>query len=812
MVVKKSQHRTAKQPKHVTLKRHHAKPYRKRHVGLLVGSLIALVVLATVLIQYRDQVITGLTSSRNFVVDLFPQNKSFESTIASSYGFQLTYDQKELYASALDASTGDLYIGGELHQKRAYSIVRFAPTIPSDTETQTDSSALTVTFHPGNASPSDPLEAIALQDGGLDPAKLTRTATDAVIVGGQSFQKTTWQSKSTNSLLSGVQAEFVTYAGVVQGNVVTIVVSQGINKASSVAYDAVISTMSFDDKVGQVAAPSSMAITNFATSKNILDSLMGTSFAAAVAESQVGGSEKVAALYSPAVAKVYNAYCMDVSIDGEAYLKNACSASSGSGFFVSQDGYLGTNGHVAATTAKDVAIYGTVNLYVSKGDSSYLGYMIGLTPLTATDIPASATAAEQLGIIVDALYEIDDDRFEATNDISNLLVEVTKEQPDVTNLLKKTAAREAYSDSNVLSAKLIAYDYRRLDGIDGFRASDVAIIKVEGSNFPTVKLGTLDAVTQGANLSILGYPGNATDNGIVESTTSEATLTTGKVSAKKNAAGSDKMLIETDTTIGHGNSGGPALSDSGLVVGIATYTADGSGEGDGVYNYIRDIKDFTTLAAANNIIFDVTSKTQQEWEEGIDNFYTSHYSKALKNFALVEELYPNHSKVAEFTTAAQTRIANGEDVKDFPLIPVIIAAVVVLAGAGVGVFLIIRHNKKHAIYKAGVAQGTVQPVTPGMAPQSVVVAPGAPIVATPAVPAALAVPIAPSEPSPVVLPVESPAPIIPVTPAAPVVAPMPTSIPVSTEPPASPSVPVAPVPANPWFQPDDTPTDPSNKQ
>ncbi len=169
---------------------------------------------------------------------------------------------------------------------------------------------------------------------------------------------------------------------------------------------------------------------------------------------------------------------------------------------------------------------------------------------------------------------------------------------------------------------------------------------------------------------------------------------------------------------------------------MATYTIDGSGSGGGTYNYIRDIKDFSDLATTKAIKFDTKSKTQQLWEEGLGFFYNSHYSRALQDFQQVKTLYPNHAKADEFIAAAQTRIANGQDVVDFPWWIVEIAAgVILLAGAGVTVLLIVRHKKHHSAYQAGVAQGTVQPIVPGVSPQKVVVTPGVPTVqpSTPAV-------------------------------------------------------------------------------
>ncbi|MFY9227880.1 MAG: serine protease [Candidatus Microsaccharimonas sp.] len=725
MVGKKTSHRKATVHKQVKLRAHHAKPYRKRHVGLVTVSIVALVLLAIFLIQYRDRLISGFASSNSFVSDLFDQNKAYDVKISSSYGFNLSYDQRAFYASAVEGTTGDLYLGTELNKERGYNIVRIAPNFTS--KDSTDGTAFTFTIHPGNASANDPLEAIALQDGGLDAANLSKLSFDNVKVGGQDFIRSVWESKASGTLPSNINARFLTYTGLVQNNVVTIVISLGIGSTDESFFEKVTSSISFGDRVGYIAAPSNEIATKIKESRDLLDVITGSQLASAATDAPaIGSSEKIAALYAPAVAKIYHAYCMDITIDSKLYLTNACKASSGSGFFVSQDGYLATNGHVASVTPKDVVIRDAFNYYASKGDPKYVNYLLSLTTLKTSDIPANSTQEEAISIMIDAMYNISDSRIAKTNDVSNILVVLSKAEIDTAKLLEATGKRQEYSEENTVKATLKAADYRAIDGINGYKSSDVAIIKIDGTNYPITKIGSIEDLTQGASLSILGYPGNASDNGIVESTTAEATLTTGKVSSKKKASGSDKMLIETDATVGHGNSGGPAFEDNGSVVGIATYSIDATGAGDGTYNYIRDIKDLTDLANESGITLDVNSETQALWEQGINYFYTSYYSKAVKNFEKVQALYPNHSKAAEFIAAAQKRIANGEDTQDFPLIPVIVGGIIVLIGAGVGVFLIVRHRKHHVIYNAGVAQGTVVPASPGDPAQHVTVTPGSP--------------------------------------------------------------------------------------
>ena len=714
--------------RHVKLKAHHAKPYRKRHVGLLFFSVVGLVLAGLLLIQYRHQIISGFVSSRDFVGGIFIQDKSYEINVRSSYGFNLSYDQETFYASAIGSDTGDLYIGGELGEPRAYSLVRIAPNFSSGSGTAavSSTSALTLTVHSGALGKKDTLQSVALQDGGVDATKVMQVSTDSTVIGGQTFQKTIWQSKQSNTLSPALTAKFVTYGASVNGNVVTIAISLGVTGTDESMYAPILDSLSFDNSVSYISPATDVVVAKTQVSRNLLDVITNTSVAAAATNGvDLTGAEKVAALYSPAVVKVYNAYCMDISIDGKSYLKASCSAASGSGFFVSQDGYLATNGHVVSATPIDLVITDALSNYATKGDPKSLNYLLALTPLKPTDIPAESTAAQTIGIMVNALYSLDASRFTSTNSIENLLVQVMPTNPDVAALLKNTQDRQEYTtaDKSVIKARLVASDFRANDGYGGFKASDVAIVKVEGSNYPVVNIGSIDTAVQGSDLLILGYPGNASNNGLVDSTSSKATLTTGKVSAIKNASGSDKKLIETDTTIGHGNSGGPALNDDGEVVGIATYTADGSGGGDGIFNYIRDIKDLTDLAAARNISFDTNSATQAAWQSGIANFYSGHYTKSLKDFRTVKTLYPNNSRVDEFIAAAEKRVAAGEDVVDFPLMELIIASSAVVVGLAMGIILTVHHHKKHRIYNAGVSQGTVQSVGPGVKTQHVSVSP-----------------------------------------------------------------------------------------
>lgn len=711
--------------KHVKLRAHHAKSYRKRHYGLLIACILGALFLLGMLMEYRAQVTSGATGSRNFVADLFDVNPKTDTTFRSTYGFSVTADQKKFYSMATDATNGETITPGEAVGTLPIRSVFLASSQPDIA----GGSGLQLRYYPELTASvvAEQLQNQAFERAGILKADVALISTKNVSLGGKPFEQSIWKSTTSVGKDSDLFASFSIYTGIINSRPMTILVSEGFadTPGEHPLYDDVLKSLSFDESVS-AAFKTPVAPVSDNLAQSTFDTILMSSAAAAADKAPVtSDTEKIAALYGPAVVKVFNTYCADIKIDGRLALTSVCSAGSGSGFFVGADGHIATNGHVASMNALDLTIVQGFYHAIYNGKTSIINTLMSMAPVMQSDFASAKTKTEQYGLIANKLYEkLDESKFTFTNNVQNLFVAVGTKQPDTAQLITDTKNRQKYKlDSSFKAAEVTATDYRQFDGNAGFKASDVSIIKVEGNNYPVVQLGSYDDITQGSGISILGFPGNANQNGIVDSKTSTATLTTGKVSSKKNASGSDKRLIETDTTIGHGNSGGPAFTDSGKVVGIATYTSDGSGKGDGVFNYVRDIKDMSDLASAKSINLATNSQTQTEWEKGMEYFYEARYSKALVNFAKVKELYPHHNKVAEFMATAERRIANGEDVQDFPVIPVAIGAAVLGTGAVVAVVFIIRHRKKHHIYQAGVAQGAITQMSPGAPAQAVAVSP-----------------------------------------------------------------------------------------
>jgi S1-C subfamily serine protease len=101
--------------------------------------------------------------------------------------------------------------------------------------------------------------------------------------------------------------------------------------------------------------------------------------------------------------------------------------------------------------------------------------------------------------------------------------------------------------------------------------TDVAVVKIDANNLPTVKIGNSETLQPGEMALAIGNP-LGLDN----------TVTEGIISATGRSAGQvgipDKRVnfIQTDAAINPGNSGGPLLNAQGQVIGMNTAIIQGA--------------------------------------------------------------------------------------------------------------------------------------------------------------------------------------------------------------------------------------------
>ncbi len=111
-------------------------------------------------------------------------------------------------------------------------------------------------------------------------------------------------------------------------------------------------------------------------------------------------------------------------------------------------------------------------------------------------------------------------------------------------------------DKREFKAKIIGADKR----------TDVAVVKIEGTALPAVKIGDIGKLRVGEWVMAIGSPFGL-----------ENTVTAGIVSAKQRDTGDYLPFIQTDVAINPGNSGGPLINMRGEVVGINSQIYSRSG-------------------------------------------------------------------------------------------------------------------------------------------------------------------------------------------------------------------------------------------
>lgn len=112
------------------------------------------------------------------------------------------------------------------------------------------------------------------------------------------------------------------------------------------------------------------------------------------------------------------------------------------------------------------------------------------------------------------------------------------------------------TDKREFKAKILGADKR----------SDVAVVKIDATGLPAVKVGDVNRLRVGEWVMAIGSPFGL-DN----------TVTAGIVSAKQRDTGDFLPLIQTDVAINPGNSGGPLINMRGEVVGINSQIYSRSG-------------------------------------------------------------------------------------------------------------------------------------------------------------------------------------------------------------------------------------------
>jgi serine protease Do len=341
----------------------------------------------------------------------------------------------------------------------------------------------------------------------------------------------------------------------------------------------------------------------------------------------------------------------------------------GSGFFVTEDGYLLTNAHVVQVSDATVRTMLLAALDQESGDATQVG---AFRDEMSKSLGAPVTDAQARKL------------FQWVIGVSRADLRV------VSTRITYRVGLGTMSPNDVKAKGQPAELVVRGEEVPG---RDVAVLKVAGGPYPSLPVAA-SAPDEGAHLNVIGYPCRCADERQLDfGQPLAAVLTEGTVRAQMTMR-DGWTATGTDAHIEHGNSGGPVLDDAGRVVGLATFVDPGAvGDGAQARSFavpIEVARAFTDGAGVRP----AQGRLGRLYAAAMAEFHERHYRAAEPLFQELVGADPRDPYAARYLAESQRAVAAGRDAT--PAVPIppwagpglmVVAAVGGLAAAVVVVVL-----------------------------------------------------------------------------------------------------------------------------
>ncbi len=220
-----------------------------------------------------------------------------------------------------------------------------------------------------------------------------------------------------------------------------------------------------------------------------------------------------------------------------------------------------------------------------------------------------------------------------------------------------TPIETVYSAVDVAQGQLPKGTPARILTSTGFANTDIAVLQVNGTNMPTVSLGTTASDLQaGDDVTALGFPGTSRDS--LQTGVTQPNKVFGKVSNIRPQGTSN--LIEVDANIEPGMSGGPVIDQAGDVIGLISFsTVQSSGESGA--KYLRTIDDINAALASAGV--DASrGPVDDAFVKAMDLYWGHHFTAAAPALQRVLDVYAGHPLATQYLADAQAKVGTAADI------------------------------------------------------------------------------------------------------------------------------------------------------
>jgi serine protease Do len=171
---------------------------------------------------------------------------------------------------------------------------------------------------------------------------------------------------------------------------------------------------------------------------------------------------------------------------------------------------------------------------------------------------------------------------------------------------------------------------------------DVALLKIDVKDLPTLPLATDADVHVGTDVLAVGFPGSAD---VTTDVSLEPSNKDGRISSKKTVKG--VPFYETSAAMAHGMSGGPVVDMDGRLVGVTSWGA----EETSAINFMATSDTLATFLTSKNVT-PTAGRFDTMFRAGFDAYAAGRYSDAVAELDKLLAVAPGQAQAEELRAEA----------------------------------------------------------------------------------------------------------------------------------------------------------------